>query len=108
LGDAAERAGSYRRNQSGCEFGEVRKMARTIRAARVRQPAGLDPFRPYLDQVGRHPLLTSQDEARPSQACQQGLDAQRQLTQATGDPLDPPTRAHLKDQADRASGPAAP
>jgi hypothetical protein len=105
LGDAAERAGSYRRNQSGCEFGEVRKMARTIRAARVRQPAELDPFRPYLDQVGRRPLLTSQDEVELSQAYEQGLQAQ--LTLATSDPADP-ARPHLKDQADRASGPAAP
>jgi RNA polymerase primary sigma factor len=98
LGDALERAGSYRRNQSGRKLGEVRKMARTIRATRVRQPAELDLFRLYLDEVGRHPLLTRQDEARLSQAYEQGLDAQRQL--ADRDP-DDPARPHLQDQADR-------
>jgi RNA polymerase sigma factor (sigma-70 family) len=76
-------------------------MTSTIRATRGRQPAELDLFRLYLDEVGRRPLLTGQDEARLSQAYQQGLDAQRQLTQATSDALDPATRARLEATAER-------
>ena len=76
-------------------------MTSTIRATRGRQPAELDLFRLYLDEVGRRPLLTGQDEARLSQAYQQGLDAQRQLTQATSDALDPATRARLHATAER-------
>jgi RNA polymerase primary sigma factor len=75
-------------------------MTSTIPATRVRQPAELDSFRLYLDEIGRRPLLTSQDEVQLSQAYQQGLDAQRQLTQVGGD-LDQATRARLQATAER-------
>jgi hypothetical protein len=44
-------------------------------AARVRNVApGQDPaFRLYLDEVGRHPLLTKEDEIELSQAYEAGL-----------------------------------
>jgi DNA-directed RNA polymerase sigma subunit (sigma70/sigma32) len=48
--------------------------------------ADLDLFRLYLDEVGRHPLLTKQDEIELSQAYEQGLDAQLKL--AAADPSD--------------------
>ena len=38
-----------------------------------------DSFRLYLDEVGRHPLLTKQDEVELSQAYEQGLQAQLAL-----------------------------
>ena len=47
----------------------------------------LDLFRLYLDEVGRHPLLTKQDEIELSQAYEAGLDAQLKL--ADTDPADP-------------------
>jgi RNA polymerase primary sigma factor len=75
-------------------------MTSTIRATRVRQPAELDSFRLYLDEIGRRPLLTRQDEVQLSQAYEQGLDAQHQLTHAGGD-LDPATRARLQATAER-------
>jgi RNA polymerase primary sigma factor len=58
-----------------------------------------DLFRLYLDEVGRHPLLTKQDEVELSQAYEQGLAAHLQLTQA-GD-LDQATRARLAGAAER-------
>ena len=63
-----------------------------------RPTAELDLFRLYLDELGRHPLLTKQDEIRLSQAYQAGLDAQGRL--ADGDPNDP-ARPQLQDLADR-------
>jgi Sigma-70 factor, region 1.2 len=39
----------------------------------------LDLFRLYLDEVGRHPLLTKQDEIELSQAYEAGLQAQLKL-----------------------------
>ena len=38
-----------------------------------------DSFRLYLDEVGRHPLLTKEDEIELSQAYEAGLDAQLKL-----------------------------
>src|SRR6266508_2706014 len=46
-----------------------------------------DSFRLYLDEVGRHPLLTKQDEVALSQAYEAGLAAQLQLAEV--DPADP-------------------
>jgi hypothetical protein len=57
---------------------------------RQRQTAELDLLRLYLDEIGRHPLLTAQDEVRLSQAYQAGLDARRRLGDC--DPDDPPAR----------------
>jgi RNA polymerase primary sigma factor len=58
----------------------------------------LDLFRLYLDQAGRHPLLTRQDEIELSQAYEAGLDAQRKL--ADCDP-DDPAREALEQIAER-------
>ena len=41
-----------------------------------------DSFRLYLDEVGRHPLLTKEDEIALSQAYEAGLDAQLRLAEA--------------------------
>jgi RNA polymerase primary sigma factor len=60
-----------------------------------------DSFRLYLDEVGRHPLLTKQDEVELSQAYEQGLDAHLQLTHANADTLDAATRARLEQAAER-------
>src|SRR6266508_2766867 len=46
-----------------------------------------DSFRLYLDEVGRHPLLTKQDEVVLSQAYEAGLQAQLKLAEV--DPADP-------------------
>jgi RNA polymerase sigma factor (sigma-70 family) len=54
----------------------------------------LDLFRVYLDQIGRHPLLTKQDEIELSQAYEAGLDAQRKLADcADNDPARPDLEA---------------
>jgi RNA polymerase primary sigma factor len=60
--------------------------------------AELDLFRLYLDEVGRHPLLTRQDEVELSQAYEAGLDARLRLAEA--DPADP-ARPQLQATADR-------
>jgi RNA polymerase primary sigma factor len=60
--------------------------------------AELDLFRLYLDEVGRHPLLTRQDEVELSQAYEAGLDARLRLAEA--DPADP-ARPQLQAAADR-------
>src|SRR5918998_613291 len=57
-----------------------------------------DSFRLYLDEVGRHPLLTKDDEIELSQAYEAGLDAQLKL--ADTDP-DDPARADLEAIAER-------
>src|SRR5215218_1056042 len=57
-----------------------------------------DSFRLYLDEVGRHPLLTKQDEVELSQAYEQGLQAQLALADLAGDD---PTRAELEAAAAR-------
>ncbi|MDP9209455.1 MAG: RNA polymerase subunit sigma-70, partial [Actinomycetota bacterium] len=46
-----------------------------------------DLFRLYLDEVGRHPLLTKDDEIELSQAYEAGLEAQLKLVDT--DPDDP-------------------
>src|SRR4030095_17111673 len=57
-----------------------------------------DLFRLYLDEVGRHPLLTKEDEIELSQAYEAGLEAQLKL--ATTSP-DDPARADLEATAAR-------
>jgi RNA polymerase primary sigma factor len=52
----------------------------------ARTTAGeLDLFRLYLDEVGRHPLLTKQDEVELSQAYEAGLDARLKLADCAPD-----------------------
>jgi RNA polymerase primary sigma factor len=57
-----------------------------------------DSFRLYLDEVGRHPLLTKQDEVALSQAYEQGLAAGLRLG---GLAADDPRRAELVVVAER-------
>jgi RNA polymerase sigma factor (sigma-70 family) len=56
-----------------------------------------DSFRLYLDEVGRHPLLTKEDEIELSQAYEAGLDAQLKLADTDADD---PARPHLEAVAD--------
>ena len=51
-----------------------------------------DSFRLYLDEVGRHPLLTKEDEIELSQAYEAGLEAQLKLADTT---VDDPARPDL-------------
>src|SRR5918999_501613 len=53
----------------------------------------LDLFRLYLDEVGRHPLLTKEDEIELSQAYEADLQAQLKLADT---PQDDPARADLE------------
>jgi RNA polymerase sigma factor (sigma-70 family) len=57
-----------------------------------------DSFRLYLDEVGRHPLLTKQDEVELSQAHEAGLEAQLKLADC---PPDDPARPELEQVAAR-------
>ncbi|HEX2157407.1 MAG TPA: sigma-70 family RNA polymerase sigma factor, partial [Actinomycetes bacterium] len=57
-----------------------------------------DSFRLYLDEVGRHPLLTKEDEIELSQAYEAGLDAQLKLADTAPDD---PARPDLEATADR-------
>ena len=68
------------------------------RADGERGAAELDLFRLYLDEVGRHPLLTKQDEVTLSQAYEAGLAAQLRLGQL---PADDPRRPELEAVAER-------
>ena len=61
----------------------------------------LDLFGVYLDQIGRHRLLTKDDEVELSQAYQAGLQAQHKLADTA--PQDP-ARADLEAVADRGEG----
>jgi RNA polymerase primary sigma factor len=58
----------------------------------------LDLFRVYLDQIGRHPLLTKEDEIELSQAYEAGLDAQLKLADTSPDD---PARPALEAIAER-------
>jgi RNA polymerase sigma factor (sigma-70 family) len=92
-------AGSYLHEQTRKRAGgEVSEVARAIRAPRVRQAAELDLFRLYLNEIGRRPLLTKQDEARLSRADQAGLQDQRKLADTAPDD---PARADLEAVAER-------
>src|SRR6266511_5514877 len=73
-------------------------MTSMTRVRRERHTGVLDLFRLYLDQAGRHPLLTRQDEIELSQAYEQGLDAQRKLTDTAPDD---PARPELEAIAER-------
>jgi RNA polymerase primary sigma factor len=65
-------------------------MERGMQTKPERELADLDLFRLYLDEVGRHRLLSRQDEVRASQAYEAGLDARRELDGlAPGDPRQP-------------------
>ena len=57
-----------------------------------------DSFRLYLDEVGRHPLLTKEDEIELSQAYEAGLDAQLKLADTSPDD---PARPDLEAVAER-------
>jgi hypothetical protein len=63
----------------------------------------LDLFRVYLDEVGRHPLLTKEDEIELSQAYEAGLDAQLKLADT---PADDPARPSWSRPPSGGSGPA--
>ena len=52
-------------------------MTSTTRVARNTGAAELDLFRLYLDEIGRHPLLTADDEVRLAQAYEAGDEAAR-------------------------------
>jgi len=73
-------------------------MTGTTRVARTRETEELDLFRLYLDEIGRHPLLTAEDELQLAQAYEAGLDARRRL--ATG-AADGPARPGLEAVAER-------
>ena len=57
----------------------------------------LDLFRVYLDDIGRYPLLTKEDEIELSQAYEAGLDAQLKLADTSPDD---PARPDLEVVAD--------
>jgi DNA-directed RNA polymerase sigma subunit (sigma70/sigma32) len=65
---------------------------------RERRTPELDLFRLYLDEVGRHPLLTNDDEIELSQAYDAGLQAQLKLADTTADD---PARPDLEAVAER-------
>jgi RNA polymerase sigma factor (sigma-70 family) len=73
-------------------------MIGTTRVARTPQTTELDLFRLYLDEIGRHPLLTAEDEVRLAQAYEAGLDARRRLADAG---TEDPARARLRQLAER-------
>jgi RNA polymerase primary sigma factor len=60
-------------------------MTGTTRGARTPRTAELDLFRLYLDEIGRHRLLTAEDEIELSQAYEAGLDARRKLAAAAAE-----------------------
>jgi RNA polymerase sigma factor (sigma-70 family) len=67
-------------------------------ATHRRRAPELDLFRLYLDEIGRHPLLTANDEVELSKAYQAGLAARAKLADAN--PRDP-ARAGLEAVAER-------
>jgi RNA polymerase primary sigma factor len=70
----------------------------TTSARRERHAGDLDLFRVYLDQAGRHPLLTRQEEVELNQAYRLGLDAQGKLADCADDD---PARPDLEATAER-------
>ncbi|HEV8374436.1 MAG TPA: sigma-70 family RNA polymerase sigma factor [Actinomycetota bacterium] len=72
------------------------------RADRERGAAELDLFRLYLDEVGRHPLLTKQDEVALSQAYEQGLAAGLRLGQLDADDPRRPELVLVAERGERA------
>jgi RNA polymerase sigma factor (sigma-70 family) len=77
-------------------------MATTTRAPHERQTAELDLFRLYLDEIGRHRLLTAEDEVRLSQAYEAGLDARRRLAAGAADDPARPGLEALAERGERA------
>jgi RNA polymerase primary sigma factor len=73
-------------------------MTSTTRVTRTAQTAELDLFRLYLDQIGRHRLLTAEDEVRLAQTYEAGLDARRKLADCEPDE---PARQDLEAIAER-------
>jgi RNA polymerase primary sigma factor len=73
-------------------------MTGTTRVARTPGTTELDLFRLYLDEIGRHPLLTAEDEVRLAQAYEAGLDARRRLAMAAAQD---PGRSELEAVAER-------
>jgi RNA polymerase sigma factor (sigma-70 family) len=82
----------------GSELGEVPEMTSTTSIAHRRRTPEMDLFRLYLDEIGRHPLLTAEDEVRLAQAYEAGAEARRRL--AVVDPEDP-CRSGLEAAAER-------
>jgi RNA polymerase sigma factor (sigma-70 family) len=77
-------------------------MTGTTRVARTRETAELDLFRLYLDEIGRHRLLTAEDEVRLSQAYEAGLDARRRLAAGAADDPARPGLEALAERGERA------
>jgi RNA polymerase sigma factor (sigma-70 family) len=73
-------------------------MTGTTQGARTPRTTELDLFRLYLDEIGRHPLLTAEDEVELSQAYEAGLDAQLKLADTAADD---PARPDLEAVAER-------
>ena len=73
-------------------------MTGTSSVARTPRTTELDLFRLYLDEIGRHRLLTADDEVRLAQAYEAGLDARRRLAAAAPDD---PARRQLEAVAER-------
>ncbi|MGI8684606.1 MAG: sigma-70 family RNA polymerase sigma factor [Acidimicrobiales bacterium] len=61
----------------------------------VRGGAGTDPVRAYLDDVGRHDLLTRGDEERLGRSIESGRTASRELEELDGS-LPPDRQRHLR------------
>src|SRR5215217_37856 len=59
-----------------------------------------DSFRVYLDDIGRHPLLTKEDEIELSQAYEAGLDAQLKFADTSPDDPARPDLEVLADHGD--------
>jgi RNA polymerase sigma factor (sigma-70 family) len=78
--------------------GEVVELTGTAPVISRRRTPELDLFRLYLDEIGRHPLLTKEDEIELSQAYEAGLDAQLKLADTAADD---PARPDLEQVAQR-------
>jgi RNA polymerase sigma factor (sigma-70 family) len=76
----------------------VVELTGTAPAISRRRTPELDLFRLYLDEIGRHRLLTAEEEVELSQAYQAGRDAQRKLA---GTAADDPARPDLEAVAER-------
>ena len=67
----------------------------TLASGRVRPTDTEDLVRVYLDDIGRHPLLTKEDEARLAQEIEAGREARARVQQA-GRPLARQERRRLE------------
>src|SRR5262249_8243216 len=92
LGIRVENGGSWRTSRvldvMDVDGGEIRPVIRVERkrAVAARRPSQTseheDPVRVYLDAIGRHPLLTKDDEVRLSQDIEAGRAAREALDAA--------------------------